>query len=256
MVSNLPTVSLCMFLHNEMHILPHMLFYEMRWADQVCIIDMASTDGLREFCEAALRPQDVYVRRERNTCALLGFDEAKNAAVALSTCDFAYFAGANSVIDWKISPNLKHILKETTAPVLSIKTVNVLPAGPEVFYTWERDVKSKRFVDTHEHRNFIRRGSGVDVKGYIHEEPHLGEQNAKGIAESVPIVRYHFNHPHTRFARQLRYSWMFRRMRNTPSLQKYTNSWWWEGHYNQNAQSIEDEANQYELLFAHEIRPL
>ncbi|HQI45680.1 MAG TPA: hypothetical protein PLC59_06475 [Bacteroidales bacterium] len=256
MSNHLPTVSLCMFIHNEMHILPHMLFYEMRWADQVCIIDMASTDGLKEFCESALRPQDVYVRRERNTCALLGFAEAKNAAISLSTSDFAYFAGANSVIDWTIAPNIKHILKETTGPVLRINTINVKYSAPECYHTWERDVKEKRFIDTHEHRNFIRKGSGIDIKGYIHEEPHLGEENARNIAEPVPIVRYHFNHPFTRYARQLRYSWMFRRLRNTPSLQKYTHSWWWTEYYDQNRQRIEDEANQYEILYAHEIRPL
>lgn len=242
-----------MFIHNEMHILRNMLFYEMRWVDQVCIIDMASTDGLREFCEVALRPQDVYVRREKNTCAWLGFAEAKNAAIALSTCDWAYFAGANSVIDWNIQPKIKHILKETKAPVLNIKTINVKPLGPEIFHMWERSVKQKDFLDTHEHRNFIRRGSGIDIKGYIHEEPHIGEVKAKEVAESVPIVRYHFNHPDTKYPRLLRYSWMFRRMRHTPELQKHTDRWWWDEYYDMNQQAIEDAANQFEILFPQEI---
>ena len=252
--NKLPTVALCMFIHNEMHILPHMLLYESRWVDQICIIDMASTDGLQEFCEAFLRPQDVYVRREVNTCARLGFAEAKNSAVALSTCDFAYFAGANSVMDWNIAPQIKSILATTTAPVMQIDTINVDPSPyVELHQNWERQVKEKKFVDVHHHRNFIRKNSGIDVKGYIHEEPHLGEENALNIAEKIPVKRYHFNHPVSRYARHLRYSWMIRNMRNTPTLQKYTHPGWWTEHYDQNKQKIEDAANMFEILYSHEL---
>lgn len=252
MNDGLPTVALCMFIHNEMHILPHMLFYEMRWADQVCIIDMASTDGLKEFCEVALRPQDVYVRRERNTCALLGFAEAKNAAIALSTCDYAYFAGANSIIKWNIAPLIKQVLRNKNAPVLNITTVNVNSAGPEL-YSWERQVERKAFGDTHTHLNFVRRGSGIDIKGYIHEEPHFGEERATNLAVKCPIIRYHFDHPNSRYARHLRYAWMLRRAMRDPQYQKYTNRWWYDEYCPQNKDKIEEQANQFELLFSHEL---
>jgi hypothetical protein len=228
----------------------------MKWADQICVLDLGSVDGTEEFCKAVLRPHDVYERRPTNTCTRLGFAEANNAVISLSTSDWAYFCGANTCIDWTQHEDIKKILSELDESIvlLNIETIHVIPPkGPPGLHLMEQQVARKDFYGTEHHRNFIRKGSGIETEGYIHEEPFIGEVNGASIAKSVPIRRYHFGGWSNEKIRGLRYAWMLRRAMNNPSLQKYTNPWWYNTFYPKNKSDIEERASEFERLCPEEI---
>lgn len=255
-MSNTPTVSLCTFIHNDLPMFRNTLIHDMKWADQICVLDLGSSDGLEEFCKAVLRPTDVYVRRPTNTCTRLGFAEAKNAAVALSTSEWAYFCGANTCIDWTQHNDIKRTLAELDENVglLNIETVHVIPPKePHRLHLLEHQVALKDFWGTEHHRNFIRKGSGIETKGYIHEEPFLGEMNAASLAKTVPIRRYHFGGWSNNEPRGLRYGWMLRRAMQNPELQKYTSPWWYNTFYPENKSDIESRAAEFERLYPEEV---
>lgn len=246
-----PTVSLCIFTHNDLPMLKATLLQESRWVDQVCILDMASTDGTAEFCHSWLRPGvDVYHRRQSNTCPDLGFAEAKNAAMSMATCDWVLEAGADTVMDWKQAPFIKDVLARTSRDILSVVTRNVPPFKECLPSQMEAAVALGQFIGEDRHRVFVRRGSGIEYKGYIHEEPYRGEVNCVGEAEHTVLQRYHFHGWGNDQLRKLRYGWMLNRAMKEPELQKYTNRWWYRIYCLDHAEEIAQWAAEYEIIKA------
>ncbi len=241
-----PTVSLCLFVHNDLPMLKATLLHEVRWVDQICILDMASTDGTGEFCHAWLRPGiDVYHRRERNTCPELGFDEAKNTVLDMATSDWVLEAGADTVMDWKQTASIKTILNRTERDILSINTINVLPFGN----CHPSDIERATAQSPHNaerHRAFIRRTSGIRYRGYIHEEPYRGAINCFEEAELTVLRRYHFHGWGNDHMRGIRYGWMLWRAYHQPELQQWTNPWWYKQHVANNEAQIRNQAALYE----------
>jgi len=242
-----PTVSLCIFVHDDLPMLKATLLHESRWVDQVCILDMASTDGTAEFCHAWLRPGiDVYHRRQTNTCPEQGFAEAKNAVMAMATADWVLEAGADTVMDWKQTSNIKDVLARTTRDLLSVVTININPFDNCDPSNIELAVAGGRIVSQDRHRVFVRRGSGIEYKGYIHEEPYRGDVNAVGEAQHSVLQRYHFHGWGNDHLRKLRYGWMLNRAMTNPELQKYTNRWWYDVYCVEHAEEIKKWAMEYE----------
>ena len=64
-----PLISLGYFTQNSLLVLENVVKRSM-WADKIYVLDMNSSDGSYEFCKKTLRPQDVYVRRKKNTMLL------------------------------------------------------------------------------------------------------------------------------------------------------------------------------------------
>lgn len=243
-----PTVSLCVFSHNDLPMLKATLLHEIKWVDQICLLDMASDDGTSEFAHAFLRPGiDVYVRRDKNTCAELGFAEAKNAVASMASCDWILINGADTVMDWKQSHNIKDVLARANGDILSIDTVNVKPYKDVLPHQIELAAVYGDIQSVEKHRVFVRRSSGIKSRGYIHEEPYRGEVNCHKEAEDTVLRRYHFHGWGNDELRQLRYSWMIYNAIKNPELQRYTNRWWYDVYYNQNKALIHERAVEYEL---------
>lgn len=244
-----PTISLCIFSHNDLPMLKATLLHESRWVDQICILDMASTDGTGEFCHAWLRPGiDVYHRRETNTCPTLGFAEAKNAAMYMATSDWVLEAGADTVMDWHQTVHVRSILQRTQRDILSLTTRGVAPykdCNPALI---EEAVAQGKFAGSGRHRVFIRRGCGIEYKGYIHEEPYRGEVNCVGEAEMTTLQRYHFHGWGNDQLRKLRYGWMLNRAMQNPELQRWTNRWWYDIYCPEHADEIKQWSEEYELI--------
>lgn len=243
------TVTLCYIIHNDLPMLRCTLPYDMRWADQVCILDMGSTDGLADYCLRTLREGDVYLRRDTNTVAELGFSEARNACSELATSDWVVHHNANMLLDWDDALEVKGLLDSATSDVLSVRTENLTNLGNR--WDLERVIHESKSSKIERHRAFFRRGVGIDYKGYIHEELYRGEVNMYGQSENVPLVRYHFegsgNHP----LRSRRYNWMLlRAYAKEPALQKYTNEWWYQTYCKQNEPLLREGAAAYEEYVA------
>lgn len=245
------SISLCVFVYNDLPILKATLMHEVRWVDQICILDLASTDGTQEFCEAFLRPGiDVYERREENTCSKRGFAEAKNAVMNLSCKEWSICGGANTVLDWRHMPFIRQALGRTTSDVISINTVNIKPYQTCSPHLIERAIKFGEVDSVHQHRVILRNGAGLDYKGYIHEEPYRGEVNCIVEAEKLTFQRYHFQGWGNDELRGWRYAWMLDNAVQNPDLQKYTNRWWYDVYYPNHLELMKSRAKKYEEYMA------
>lgn len=244
---NLPTVSLCVFVHNDLPMLKATLLHEAKWVDQICIMDMASDDGTREFCELYLRQgRDIYQRRESNTCPELGFAEAKNAVAALASMDWVYCSGADTLMDPAHARNIKWVLNQSRADVLSIQTTNLNPYQECQPHQLEAAIAHAQ-AGTSRHRVFVRRDCGIDYKGYIHEEPYRGEVNTFGEAALTPLRRFHTHGWGNDELRTNRYGWMLlRAWQREPALQKYTNRWWYDEYCPQHKTLLHQQSEAYE----------
>lgn len=243
------SLSLCYFVHNELPFLRTTLLYELKWADQVCILDMGSTDGTLEFCLAALRPQDVYARRSTNTIPAMGFAEARNAVSRLASCEWVIFSDADRIFDWNQSKSIKARLSMCRKDCLSIETWNIPKSATDNHPNQvERAVAMGNVTSVENHRTIMRNGSGIHYQGYIHEEMYLGDVNCFAMAEPSGLRQFHFGHWQNDEKRQLRYAWMLREAMRVPALQKGTNEHWYKVYYPSKREDLERMAEQYEKL--------
>jgi hypothetical protein len=259
-----------MFVHNDLQMLRTTLIHEILWVNQICILDLNSTDGTEEFCNSILRTQDCYIKRDKNTIPELGFAEAKNSVLKMSKCDWAYFSGANSCMDWTQHDMIKSTLYHATSDILSIKTINIpyLEKYVNNSYSIEKvvaDFKNIKYKNPEilentrykeeRHRNFIRKNSNIEIKGYIHEEPFLGDLNCSEIAMSTDIQRFHFSGWTNDKIRQMRYSWMLRHAAEyNKDLQKYTNRWWYDNYFISNRERLGVLAEHFKAARPEEIK--
>lgn len=251
------TISLALVVHNDLKMLSRTLPYMRRFVDQVVIIDMNSTDGLRDYCGLALESNDIYRRRDTNTIPELGFAEARNAAAALCTSEWIIASSPNGMFYPSISPkSFKEALAGTRSPVIAAYCIHIKPPKDAIGLL-EADVNflEKELIEqnapvSESHRRIIKNGIGVDWKGYIHEEPYLKNINAMEFSEPISAPYIHFSDWTNRQVRAWRYGWMLRNAMRNPELQKYTNSWWYTHYCVENGPLIESQAQAYEKYVA------
>jgi hypothetical protein len=240
-----PTIALVMPVCNDLRWLRVTLPYEMQWADQVCLLDMGSTDGTKEFCRLFLRPHDRYMRREENTCPELGFSEANNCVASMALTDWICFGAADQVLI--AEPEfMGKLLEGTKQDAISLERLNIQGGfEPE---QWERQYRQEnRATKSERHVNIVRRGVGISAKGYIHEELFQGERNCAEIASIAKHVNIlHFQGGSTPELRQMRYSWMLHRASQDKELQAYTNKWWYDTYCKEHAADLATWAAKYE----------
>lgn len=248
-----PTIACCYFVHDDLSFLRATLSYDKKWADQICILDLGSTDGTKEFCELYLDRNDKYERRTENTCPDRGFSEAKNACCALATTDWVFYGAADQMLRPSDHGRIHNFVAEATQPVLSVDCINILPQpsdGPTTIESGIVRANSGEAVRIESHRRIIRQGMGVLSKGYLHEEPFLGELNCFGSSGKTDLAIYHFSDWANSGVRRWRYSWMFKRALNDPELQRYTNRWWYDDYVAKHKDFIDENAALYEKYVA------
>ncbi len=226
-------ISLCIFCHQDLPFLRMILPYEMRWVDQVCLLDMASIDGTGEFCRAFLRPNDKYVRRERNTVPELGYAEARNAVGAMADSDWIVFSDADRLLDplqaWVVKDRLENIPNDIMA--LRVETIH-LAARPDIppyaigLAAQKCDVKS-----TEPHMLIVRNTHLVDV-------PPLSAPSG--------LRFYHFDAWRNDPLRMPRNAWMLRNAIRNPKLQEFTSRYWYDEYYPKHREDLERMAVDYE----------
>lgn len=247
-----PTIALVMPVCNDLRWLRTTLPYEMRWADQVCILDMGSTDGTREYCRMFLRENDRYMRRETNTCPELGFDEANNAAASMALTDWIYFGAADECIrptQWDVVQ--KELAAAEGFDSLKVDRHNLSSSQGFNPAAWEHQFDiGNHEVETENLVRIIRRGVGIMMRGYIHEEPFKGETSCHFTARYSNLGTLHFQSGCDPHLRRMRYSWMFQRAIDNPELQKYTNRWWYDVYCKRPEVDIKGWAEKYEKHMA------
>lgn len=250
------TVSVGCFTQNSLSWVKMTVSKTLLWADQICILDMNSSDGTEEYCKSVFRPQDVYVKVNRNIIPLFGYDVSHNIILNLSNCDWSHVSGINVCLDWRQSELIRKTISETSNPVLSIYTKHIpLPDFAESEWPNHMEEMLEKVPSCSErHRNFIRKNSGIVFKGYQHEEPFLGEINAGGLAETTEIQRFHYGNWIHLDRNLRRKSWMYKRALQIPELQKYTSKWWYDVYCKEHAAEIEQKAFEFEKLYPEDIK--
>lgn len=227
----------------------------MLWADRIVILDLGSLDDTKKYCESILRPQDSYIRRQSNTVPTRGFDEAFNYLLNESQCDWAYVSGINYCVDWKDPEKIKETLRKSPAPLLNVQSHH-LPL-PRVDSDWVQDIDSiiqLKPTLIEYHQNFIDTKSGIKFKGYIHEEPCLGDTVGSSLAENTDIVRYHFGGWLDNRKKQMRHAYMICRAKyDRPDLQAGINPYWFGDWFELNKHSLIELTNEYKWMFPHEL---
>lgn len=241
-----PTIALCLMTCNDLEMLRATMIHNLKWADQICILDMGSTDGTQEFCLSILRDreEDVHDYRDRNTVPQRGFAEARNHIAGLAKTDWIWHGQSNCCLDWKDAGKIHGLLAECPGDVISVNCLNVEPNGDPI----EKAVTTAKVRLGMPHRCIVRRGSGIEIKGYIHEEPYRGELNLYEVARVSDLREYHFEGLGNNHLRQCRYAWMIRRAIREPELRRYTNSWWYQTYYPEHKEDIERMAEEYERM--------
>lgn len=238
-------IAVALFTYNDLPLLRATLFHHFTWADQVCVLDMASTDGTYEFCQKFLRSGDVYLRRAENTVPQLGADEAINALLKMPTAPWIALDGANYMFNPAQGPALKAALQSAQCPCYKIKTKHFMPPADSASMPIERAFTTPPFADEY-HVWAVRRDMNFESRGYVHSELYLNGQNCHMIAGTLPFERFHFQDWHNATLRRLRGAYMLWRGFNDRALQAHTNSWWYTTFVPNNLSQIERDAAAYE----------
>jgi len=237
-----PTIALCFPTCNNLPILRSTLIHNMRWADQICVLDMGSTDGTKEFLEAVLRLQDRYSRCDSNFIPNDGFSAARAGISALAGTDWIWHGGSNCCLDWTCQQELRTALANAKRDVVAHQTLHVDATDDCI----EVAVK-KSGLRSEWHRQIHRRGVGIEMKGYIHEELYRGDQNCHSEAEAhMEIRQYHFEGRGDDHLRRTRAAWMLRRAMNEPELRKWTNAFWFDRWVPEHQDEIHAMAEEYQ----------
>lgn len=227
----------------------------MLWADRIVVVDLGSVDGTERYCKSILRPQDAYFRRNFNTIPSWGFDEAFNSLLYESKCDWAYVSGINVCVDWKDPVKIKETLRNCTAPILNMPTYHLPP--PRAALDWVKDMDHIVTVQPSligYHRNFIETKSGIQFRGYIHEEAYLGSKNTAEMAQNTDIIRFHFGGWLNDRKKLLRDAYMLCRAKyDRPDLQAFINSHWFGEWFDLNKHILIPRAKEFEFMFPHEL---
>lgn len=237
------TIALCFPVCNNLPILRSTLIHNMQWADQVCIVDMNSDDGTHDFLQAVLRPQDRYDRMTENIIPKHGFAFARNLAADLAGTDWIWHGASNCCLDWRYKGNIHGILQSCKADVLASQTINIEAQDMCIEKAAQQAGKSEW------HRHIHRRGVGVEMKGYIHEELYRGEANCYHEAEArLDIREFHFVGRGYDELRACRAAWMLRRAADDPTgeLRKYTNEFWYSKWVPERREDIHRMAENYQ----------
>jgi hypothetical protein len=248
------TISLGYFTQDCLPFVKMTLSKGLLWANRICILDMGSTDGTEEYCKSVLRPQDVYKRRFRNTIPTLGFDEAHNYLMGMADCSWAYVSGINMCLDWRQASLIRETISSTDKNVLEIETYHI-PTPPDGIDWFDKmdELMEVKPTSIERHRNIIRRDTGIEFKGYEHEEPFFGEINAAFIAEKTNIRRFHYGNWLYSERKKMRDAWMLSRAMRVPEMKKYTNAWWYDTYYPQHEEELKDYAIGFEQNYPEEI---
>lgn len=238
-----PTIALCFPTCNNLPILRSTLIHNMRWADQICILDLGSTDGTREFLKAVLRPQDIYTFDSLNIIPEFGFAVARGQIASRAGTDWIWHGASNCCLDWECAEKIHGILDKCKSDVIAHQTIHVEDQSDCIEHAVQRSGQRSEW-----HRQIHRRGVGIEMKGYIHEELYRGEQNMWKVADAyIDLRQYHFEGRGNDELRRTRAAWMLMRAMKEPELQRHTNRYWYDQWVPQHLGELQQMANKYEV---------
>jgi glycosyltransferase involved in cell wall biosynthesis len=241
------------FVDNDLAALSRTLPYWARWVDEICVLDMGSTDGTEEYCADFGGGKIKYVRESVNWIPQRGFDVARNLSVSLAAdVDWVISAGADAYIPLNCIDTFQSVLGNAIADCFAMPCVDVrfpLPledaAMPVERYLRKMDLPSV-MQQCMTHRRVFRPGA-VEYRGYIHEE--LWRCNTDIPTHLAPVLDVPYVHMAgvTRSQlRESRYAWMLLRAKQDPLLTKWTNSWWYDTYVPKNRERLLKQSELYD----------
>lgn len=249
------TISYCLLANNDLPWLRVTIPYALKWADQICIMDMGSTDGTREFLKMILRPCDVVVFLDENIAPREGFAACVNTVCDIATCDWILRMDP----DMMVRPCDVDKLRASTEPgcpfSFNLSDSAVLTQEKWMFATgatpermeWAMAHLPLPMIEQ-PHVLLYRRDAGLKWRGYLHEALHRGDTNCFDYAQRIPVRVWHFSNWHQNELRAYTYHWMISQMMKRPELQDAYDRDRHSTFYNNNRDLIEGHARKYEEL--------
>lgn len=132
------TVSLCMIVKNEEHVLKRCLDSFKAVADEIVIVDTGSTDSTKEIAAA-------YTDKVYDFKWVDDFSEARNFAFSKTSMEYIYSADADEVLD---EENAKKFLALKEALMPEVEIVQMLYVNRHAYRTtenFEKDLRPKLY---------------------------------------------------------------------------------------------------------------
>jgi len=159
------TISLCMIVKNEEHVLSRCLESVKGIVDEVIIVDTGSTDRTVEIAEQ--HDARVYSYKWEND-----FAAARNYALEYATCDYILSLDAD---EWLDNDSKALLLEPLEEDYYFLRIRNIIRAG---------------VVETHSFIRLYKRAVGFEYEGALHEQIDIGKVvGAKG--EHLPVYINH-----------------------------------------------------------------
>lgn len=246
----LPTVSVCMVVRDDLPFVKKAMARAAEYASQIVVIDNGSKDGSVEWLKDWVHPEVDFVFEQAPATIIpeLGYSFLKNHAAQLATGDWIHSLDADECLPDAQVGMIKPFLKYCKKDIVSITTKTFKLVKHFHDEDWAQ-IASHAPSDDCGHRRIYRRGTGVEWKGYIHEELYQGETPGISICQLSQLVHWHFTEYRTWTndnLKRARYSWMLLNAYRRPGLQAYTNRWWYTVYVPQHLKDIEHWAAIYE----------
>lgn len=233
---DLPTISVCLLVYDELPFLRPWFDRVRGWATQIVAMDTGSKDGTREWITDHLGSDDILITVDRGVVEQNGFADCRNQMTAKATSMWVYHLDADEALSWPQTQKVREHLAKATSSLLSVttRTFNTFPEI-EQFDDWDaiEHVALKhtepRAIHDDTHRRIYLRDSSFVFRGYIHEELHLGCDNAASYAHPSGLIHNHFSYyrnPQKIREKYRQWARMLLRAEREKSLQDGTNNYW------------------------------
>lgn len=179
------TLSVAIITHNEAANLPRTL-QSVRWAEQMVVVDAASTDGTVEIARAA--GAEVYVR------AWSGFAAQKNFAIAQCTGDWVLSLDADEEVSAELAQEIRELLgSEDAEQAYYLPRRNYFLGRPLQHGGFYPDAKLRLF-----RRELFTDGKAAFDERAVHEtlrcEGTLGELSGDLLHYAYPTLTSYIEH--------------------------------------------------------------
>lgn len=171
-------ISLCMIVKNEEKHIEQCLLSVRDYVKEMIIIDTGSTDRTIGICEQLGAIVYPYGWDE-------DFSAARNFGLQLCQSQWILCLDADEELDKKYAKNLKKIINETKAKVLSLPIIN--------YYGTSTEIKPENYYLLYQPRLF-RNFLGFKFKNPIHETLTFPENVSQEDLEKIEIPIHHYGY--------------------------------------------------------------
>lgn len=172
------TISLCMIVKNEAHMIEKCLESVKNIVDEMIIVDTGSTDQTIVICEQY--NCDIYHYKWNDH-----FADARNYSISKATKDWILYLDADEVLQQNSHAIIEKTLTHSQANRFLLQMINYVD---DTF-----QVDSNHYFTYHQPRLFKNK-IGYQFQNRIHETLYLNNEDIEIVDEQMPLKVYHYGY--------------------------------------------------------------